>query len=148
MRLAQNSCFPIFLFFQKTQRVAPFTISKSLSFLSLRYGADFRRYRLVFHRKTMSHSSQKAKAIPFRLEEISLLIGNKSGESTPSLKLNWSKIFKLCSRIINCKAAINLTLAKNNSRGNPIDFESHCVEKSKRTLLFAENTNLKRSDYW
>ena len=34
--------------FQKTQRVPPFTISKSLSFLSLRYGADFRRSRLVF----------------------------------------------------------------------------------------------------
>ena len=33
--------------FQKTQRVPPFTISKSLSFLSLRYGADFRRSRLV-----------------------------------------------------------------------------------------------------
>ena len=33
--------------FQKTQRVPPFTISISLSFLSLRYGADFRRSRLV-----------------------------------------------------------------------------------------------------
>ena len=33
--------------FKKPQRVPPFTISKSLSFLSLRYGADFRRSRLV-----------------------------------------------------------------------------------------------------
>ena len=46
MRLAQNS-FRFFFFFQKTQRVPPFTISKSFSFLSLRYGADFRRSRLV-----------------------------------------------------------------------------------------------------
>ena len=33
--------------FQKTQGIPHFTISKSLSFLGLRYGADFRRSRLV-----------------------------------------------------------------------------------------------------
>ena len=44
MRQTQNSYFS---FFQKTQRVPTFTISKSLSFLSLRYVADLRRSRLV-----------------------------------------------------------------------------------------------------
>ena len=39
--------FRFFFFFQKTQRVPLFTISKSLSFLSLEYGADLRRSRLV-----------------------------------------------------------------------------------------------------
>ena len=34
--------------FQKVQMVSPFTISKTLRFLSLRYSADFRRSRLVF----------------------------------------------------------------------------------------------------
>ena len=34
--------------FQKAQRVPPSTILKTLRFLSLRYGADFRRSRLVW----------------------------------------------------------------------------------------------------
>ena len=35
--------------FQKVERVPPCTILKTLRFLSLRYSADFRRSRLVFH---------------------------------------------------------------------------------------------------
>ena len=38
--------------FQKDQRVPPSTISKTLRFLSLGYGADFRRSRLVFRHTT------------------------------------------------------------------------------------------------
>ena len=44
------SIFLIFcnkLDFQKVEKVSPFTILKSLRFLSLRYSADFRRSRLV-----------------------------------------------------------------------------------------------------
>ena len=41
------SFFDFSFFFSKNPKGPPFTISKSLSFLSLRYGADFRRSRLV-----------------------------------------------------------------------------------------------------
>ena len=43
--------------FQKTQWVPLFTISKSLSFLNLRYGADFRRSRLALTLHVAAFSS-------------------------------------------------------------------------------------------
>ena len=50
LRRVAPSFFLIFcnkLDFQKAQRVPPSTILKTLRFLSLGYGADFRRSRLV-----------------------------------------------------------------------------------------------------
>ena len=72
----------------KKPKGPPFTISKTLRFLSLRYGADFGRFRLVSNR---SHPRLEA-AINFTLKAIAYRISSNIGREISSEKLHYGEI--------------------------------------------------------
>ena len=84
--------------FQKAQRVPPSTILRTLRFLSLGYGADFRRSRLV-----RSYSAKISKSRPFSLRNhnnLTKILYNPtypavSGKAVPESVLNATRIIEV-----------------------------------------------------